>query len=259
MEYATILPDAYLHLVENDNYHMALAHRIQPNHINDAYTNFFKRQGAREGSYVILDNGVIEGDPRSIDEIIAKARSIGADEIILPDKLMDCDATLEMSYEALLVAKSIAPELKIMAVPQGEDLEEWLSCANIMLDWDINCIGIPKVLTKLGGRDGRLEALRAMGRRFRGLDIHLLGCWESPLELVLIQKYADKLHIQPVRGVDSVIAYVYAREGLSISQASRPSGAVDFAAHDASEELLVSNIAIWKGMSNRDGNIRHII
>lgn len=257
MKYATIVPAAYLGLIEADKYHMALAHLIDTK-VENAYTSFYRLQGAREGSYVILDNGVIEGDPRPILELIQKAEIINADEIILPDKLCDMETTLELSYDALQAAEAFKPELKLMAVPQGETLEEWLECARIMLDWDIHCLGIPKVLTKIGGRDARLEVLKELGNRRRGVEVHLLGCWESPLEPLMIDRAVACRAILPVRGIDSSIAYVYAREGLSISQTARPSGAVKFDAKDADLELLSRNIELWKNIIP-EGNVLRIL
>jgi len=243
MKAATILPTHYLPMVKDDNYHMCLAHLINR---DDVYTEFYKDIGRQPGNkYLIMDNGVIEGDPRPIEEIIKKALYVRADEIILPDVFLDKDATLVKSYEALGYVHNNFP-LKVMAVPQGKTLDEWLECAIVMLDWDIDCIGIPKVLTKIAGRDGRLEALKCLGNKLRGLDIHLLGCWNSPIEITLIERCVKNGEIRPVRGVDSVIAYVYAREGLLLSDADRPAGAIDFSAHDADESILTKNIQMWR-------------
>lgn len=244
MKAATILPTPYLHLIKDDTYHMCLAHLID---VDPTYTAFYEQIGKNKdnGKYLIMDNGVIEGDQRPIEELVKKALMIGADELILPDVFLDKDATLEKSYEALRYVKDNFP-IGLMAVPQGKDLDEWLDCANAMLDWDIDCIGIPKVLTKVLGRDGRLNVLHMLGNRLRGLDVHLLGCWTSPIEATLIERAVKNGDIRPVRGIDSAIAYVYSREGILISDADRPSGHIDFSAHDADEELLKRNIKMWQ-------------
>lgn len=244
MKAATIVPVEYLDLIRDEDYHMCLAHLIE----KDAeYTKFYAEIGRAEGKYLIMDNGVIEGNPRPIEEIVRKAILVGADEIVLPDVFRDMNATLELSYEALQYVKMDFPNLKVMAVPQGNSLNEWLDCAMAMIDWDIDCIGVPKVLVHLGGRDGRLEVLERLGNRLRGLEIHLLGCWQTPLEVLLIDKYVKEGLIRPVRGVDSAIAYVYAREGESITDMDRPNSmAINFSDDQTDRDLLIRNIAAWK-------------
>lgn len=245
MQTATILPTYYLNLIEDRNYHMALAHLIGK---DEKYTQFYTRQAVR-GAYVILDNSIIEGAQQSIEDICKKADLIGAREIILPDVFKDSDATIEKSYEALCYVKENFPHLKVMAVPQGKDAGDWLECAQLMIQWDVDCIGIPKVLTSLCGRDARLHALMDLKDMFdiTGKEIHLLGCWETPIECTMIAKAMQQGDIPEVRGVDSAIAYVYARDNTLICNGPRPSGAVDFGAKDAGVLSLAANIQIWEG------------
>lgn len=246
MKTATIVPTHFLDMIKDRPYQMALAHLVSTDaEYTKAYLNM-----SQEGAYVIMDNGVIEGDQQPIEEIIRRARCIKASEIILPDVFLDCEATLESTRRALDIARELVPDLKLMAVPQGKNLEEWLECAGIMLEWDIDCIGIPKILTKLEGRDARLHALMELHERYgkllRTVDLHLLGCWENPIECTMIEKAAADGLIPEVRGVDSAIAYVYAREDMLITQGPRPTGAIDFSAKDANREKLAANIAIWE-------------
>jgi hypothetical protein len=255
MQVATILPTAYLPMIENEKYHMCLAHLIGK---DKKYTEFYQKIAQKEDNYVIMDNGVIEGNQRPIDELVKKATLVGADEMILPDVYMDEDATLEHSYDALDYIQQFYPsglDLKLMAVPQGKTLDEWLECANIMIGWDIDCLGIPKVLTKIVGRDGRLEALKALGNKVRGLDIHLLGCWNSPIEIMLIEKAAQAKIIKPVRGVDSAIAWVYARNAMLMNEDDRPYAlGVNFDDISTDMNLLQQNIDMWKEAGKCDKN-----
>lgn len=251
MKAATILPADYLFLTEEDDYHMCLAHLIGE---DKKYTNFYKKIGQDPNKFLIMDNGVIEGDPRPIEEIVQKALSVGADEIILPDVFMNMAETLDKSYEALQKVRNDFPNLRVMVVPQGESLEEWLECARIMLTWDIDTIGIPKVLVHLEGRDGRLNALEELGHSLRGLDIHLLGCWVTPIEILMIDRAAKEGRILPVRGVDSAIAYVYTRSGGLISDSDRPdSEPIEFRSNLGPRidlSLLEANIDLWKEASD---------
>jgi len=242
MQVATILPTAYLEVIKDRPYHMALAHLIGR---DKTYTEFYARM-VTENAFVILDNGVIEtGRPMSIESIITKADMIGAQEIILPDVLEDAEATLDAVCETIEYARSHYKG-KLMAVPQGKTFEEWIDCAKLMLEMDVDTIGIPKRLTKIAGRDGRLNALRELAWSLRGRDVHLLGCWENPIECTMIQRAADNKQIVPIRGVDSAIPYVYARDDMLISQGPRPSGDIKFSAHDANFAKLLRNIEIWE-------------
>lgn len=244
MKAATIVPTAYLDMVREDDYHMCLAHLIGE---DEEYTAFYKEMGSMAGKYLIMDNGVIEGNPRPIEEIVRKALMVGADEVVLPDVFRDMEATLNLSYEALRYVKLDFPQLKVMVVPQGNTIEEWMDCAMAMLDWDIDCIGIPKVLVHLGGRDGRLDVLERLGNRLRGLEIHLLGCWQTPLEILYIDRHVKSERILPVRGVDSAIAYVYSRGGALITDMDRPdSMAINFEDDKIDRDLLERNIHAWK-------------
>lgn len=257
MKLATILPTHYLDMIEGNTYHMALAHLVGK---DKEYTDFYRRQVDVFNSFVIMDNGVIEGEQQSIEAICKKAELIHASEIILPDVFMGCDATLDSTHAAMEYVKKNYPHLKMMGVPQGKDIDEWVNCAEVMLDWDIDSIGIPKVLTKLEGRDARLQALAILNecypKQMKTVEVHLLGCWENPIELAMIAKAEQQGDISPVRGCDSAIAYVYARDNMLITQGPRPSGEIHFDAKDADRECLKSNIEIWEESVNLNrGNV----
>jgi len=257
MQVATILPTAYLDLIKDRPYHMALAHLLGK---DTDYATFYTDR-AREGKFVILDNGVIEtGKPMHIERVVEIACHMGAQEIILPDVIEDANATLDAACEAIEYARKHY-DGKLMGVPQGETLNDWIDCARHMLELDVDTIGIPKRLTKIGGRDGRLGALFDLGWLLRGREVHLLGCWENPIECTMIARAAQTKLIVPIRGVDSAIPYVYARESMLISHGPRPSGAVDFSAHDADRDILVRNIQIWEdsaefGVKDENGLVR---
>jgi len=248
MQVATILPTAYLELTENNPYHMALAHLVGRDRV---YTEFFTRM-SNEGKFVMLDNGVIEaGVPMNIKDIVTKSKLIGASEVILPDTLDDAEATLNAACEAIPYARKYYAG-RLMGVPQGKTLDDWVDCAKAMLELDVDTIGIPKRLVSIGGRDARYDVLGRLGWLLRGREVHLLGCWETPIECSLIEKASKAKQIVPVRGVDSCIPYVYAREDMYISQGPRPSGAVDFSAKDAVMGKLLHNIEMWEAACTLD-------
>lgn len=253
MKLATILPQSYINLALDDTYHMALAHLIQAEGM-DRYTQFFKEQGNRAESYVIMDNGLIEGNARPIMELIDKAAYINANEIVMPDAWQDKNKTLHLLDEAYGVLYHNNIEIGTMAVPQGATYEEWMDCAvRILKDFPITCLGIPKMLISIAGRDGRLKVIKDLWANHAellvGKGIHLLGCWQTPLELTFIAKAVESQLIPDVRGVDSVIAYNFTRAGLKLNEADRPDNdPIDFKDGQLAIEqntLLRYNLDFW--------------
>lgn len=245
MKTATILPQPYIHLTAQDDYHMVLAHLVQKEGF-EVYTDFYREIGQNPNKFLLMDTGLIEGDARPVEELVEKAKFLHADEMVLNDVFMNCDETLRESHDALEYVKSVHPEIRTMAVPQGQDIEDWFECAKEILTWPVDTIGIPKVLTKLEGPHARLGALERIQDLLGDKQVHLLGCWETPLELKVIENYVRSEKIKPVRGVDSAIAYVYSQAGLRITDDERPTLKIDFNAQDADVDLLQYNIDIWK-------------
>ena len=253
MKLASIVPQNFLHLTEQSDFHMALAHLIGKEGYEE-YTSFFKNR--KEGSFCILDNGVIEGNPMDIETIIERAMTIKADEIVLPDAYKDVTKIIRLVDNAIKVLIQRFGEnnwpFKLMVVPQGDSEERWLSCATILLSTYgayINTIGIPKhLIDTVGVRDARLYAISNLAERIdlEGFDIHLLGCWKTPLEVLMISKASEQCIIPTVRSCDSAIPYVYARNGLRFSDDDRPDkDPIDFHRGHCSEMLLKYNIMAW--------------
>lgn len=253
MKMASIVPQNFLQLTAEADFHMALAHLVDEEGY-EKYTEFFKNR--KEGSFCILDNGIIEGNPMPIETIIEKAAVINADEIVLPDAYKDASKTIKMVDAAIKVlcdkfGKHGWP-FKLMVVPQGESEAIWLDCAKILLQEYgeyIDTIGVPKhLIDTVGIRDARLYAISKLGDAvdLEGYEIHLLGCWKTPLEVLTIAKASEQGIIPTVRSCDSAIPYVYARKGLRFSDDDRPdSDPIEFAEGHCNETLLQYNIIAW--------------
>lgn len=256
MQIATILPQNYLHLTKKDTYHMCLAHLLCREGM-DAYTEFFMTRP--ESDYVIMDNGVIEGDPRPIEELIEKAAKVNASEMILPDVFRNKEQTLNAIEDAMRKMPEHHP--KLMAVPQGNTMSEWLDCASEIVGnyRQIDTVGIPKVLVDIAGRDGRIFALAELQKRcpiIKHKEIHLLGCWKTPLEILMVDKASRQGFIPKVRGVDSALPYVYTRAHMLMDSDDRPdSNPINFQdgtfSLDGVQEkeyvsLLKKNIKLWR-------------
>lgn len=261
MKLASIVPQNFLELTEQTDFHMALAHLIGAEGY-EVYTNFFKNR--RAGAFCILDNGVIEGNPMPIETIIEKALLINADEIVLPDAYKNAEQTIKMVDDAInkLIEHFGEYEwpFKLMVVPQGDSEDSWLTCAITLIGnygQYIDTIGIPKHLVDTtGSRDARLYAISNLADEIdlEGFEIHLLGCWKTPLEVLVISKASEQGIIPTVRSCDSAIPYVYARNGLRFSDDDRPDmDPIDFKKGYCNEMLLRYNILAWVSVGDPCG------
>lgn len=256
LDMAAIVPQNFLHLTAESRMHMALAHLVgEPGY--EQYTEFFANR--KKGSYCILDNGVIEGQPMPIETILKKAEMIHADEIVLPDAYKDSQKTIEMVDEAFayLKKKNALFKYKCMVVPQGDSMDAWLYCAKHLITHYgmlINTIGIPKhLIDTCKERDARLYAISDLNDEvcLEGFDIHLLGCWKTPLEVLTIAKASEQGIIPEIRSCDSAIPYVYARSGLRFSDDDRPdSDPIEFQKGHCNEMLLTYNILAWHAVGD---------
>lgn len=228
---AEIVPAAQLEDIGNNYYHMCLAHLvIQDNPKAKKYTEFYRRM-SNEGKYVLMDNGVAEGNQVSFNNLVETYKQIGPAEIVIPDTLNDANETLAKMFDWL---KLINIPCKQMAVPQGKNFEEWKACAYIMMqERRINTIGISKFLNiATGDATIRYAAVcyldgivKELGRD--DIEYHLLGCDEGPGIVGRIQSVSKR-----VRGCDSAFSYIATKAGMVIDDGTlRPSGTdIDFLA-----------------------------
>lgn len=246
MQVASIVPMPYLHLVKDKPYHLCLAHLALR---FPGYRDFHIRE-VKKGNYVILDNGAAEGETVKIEELMRLAVSMEVSELILPDYLGDYHRTLDESYRALHYVRSREDyKGKVMVVPQADTFEKWLSAAIEMLEWSVDTIGIPKFLTYSFGPCARLLALARLKYRLDIKEVHLLGCAYDPREVGIIHELAP---VQ-IRGVDSSLPYIYAREGHNLYHAlrnrtQRSQAEVNFYESDTDTSLIAANIQIWERM-----------
>ena len=242
MKVATILPAPYLHLEEHNDYHLCLAHLMG----NKEYGGFFRDQAER-GRFVMMDNGVVEtGEPMPMRELIVIADHFGVKELVLPDALCDRATTLERGHEAITRMVYARPSLRhhidLVAVPQGEDEEEWIRCVNDMLDWPVRTIGISRFTARFFS--SRAEALSCVPELIKSdKSIHLLGCTNDPREIYEV----DVSFPGRVRGVDSGIAAMYTQLGMSMSDGQpKPSVELEFEEDTLDVDLLMENAEWWR-------------
>lgn len=245
---APIVPIRYLNLIKGQPYHMALAHLVLK---SEEYAKFYRNE-QYQGSFVIMDNGACEGAQLSNEDLLNAARKVNPSELVLPDVLFDYEETISRS-EWLLRELTLNPfhkHISLMVIPQGKDDVEWLRCAEEMVTWPVNVIGVPKWLGKYA-TDTRLALVKELQPKLKkyGKVVHLLGCYNTMREIELFEGAIQSHYIEPgiVRGIDSSLPYVFAREGKVLDNSLRPSHtAIDFiSAQDVDEQLLKTNIHHW--------------
>ena len=240
MKVASIVPIKYLHLTKNDDYFMALAPLVLE---SKEYAHFFQMR-SEEGKFVLLDNGAHESSSLDILAVHAAAHVIGATEIILPDVIGDTAATLEATYRGMKHFRTmdLLDGHKLMMVPQGADLTEWTTCFHMMMQLRPDSIGVPKMLTHRSGINARLTAVTRVSMYMQGnaIGLHLLGVWTSVEELYLFKNNTY------VRGVDSTLPYLYAREGRVLGDGNKPTTIMDPYDEKTYEPLLKSNLNAWR-------------
>jgi hypothetical protein len=239
MKVATILPEKYLIFEIDNNYHLCLAHLMAH---TGAYRSFFTTMAMDPENFVIMDNGIVEGEPMEAGELLLLARDTRVQEVILPDVIHNKKATLLASGSALkLKGEMRLDDLGCMVVPQGRTLGEWQECLLEMLTWPVRTIGISKFINDFG--ISRCLALESVPELLQSdKEIHLLGCAVTPEEIYHInQKFPGR-----IRGTDSAIATAYTAAGARMWSRRRPKGEIDFFAKDLDEELLWMNRIFWR-------------
>lgn len=234
---ASIVPLEHLEATRDDRYFMALSFAMD----NTRYTSFFADRVA-EGKYVILDNSTVElGEPEDFTVYLGKAMTIDASEIVLPDYLYKTAKTLDAVDWAIWAAEKAGYKGNLMAVPQGETVEQWLGCAFAMLSKPIHTLGISRRYTQMfgGTREGIVQRLiPALGR----VKIHLLGCAGDP-----VGDGAELLRRSSVRGIDSSIASIFTSCSMTYSPSEpRPAAGIDVRYDRYAGGLLKENLERWK-------------
>jgi len=230
---------------------MVLGHLLD----NEAYKEFYQNLKTRNpNAYILCDNSANEGYMLKGPELLSLGESVCADEIIAPDKYHDSEVTIDETFNFLddYYDSSIKNKFKVMAVPQGETLDEYVGCYNEFAnDPRIDVLGIgyrnliPSMMDDIfelkindwkslgiSNPDILFENLEdncfnyTMSRiiflkrwvKFRKLNksnkkIHLLGLY-NPIELKLINECLGKSELNVIRSCDSAAPWQAAQSGL---------------------------------------------
>lgn len=194
---------------------------------NREYCEYFKKR-AEEGYFVLMDNGAYEKELLSNDMLLEIVNYIKPTCLVAPDVLRNAKATLEKTwsfFESHEYAK-MPKKLQIMAVPQGQTLDEYLECYRIFaFDFRVDLIGLNFVSNfNLPGKESAdhkdFEQMNNRIALVKYLDHnnlvnkekkhHLLGL-SSPLELNH-QKSYDWIFSN-----DSSCAFIHGATGVKVN------------------------------------------
>jgi hypothetical protein len=148
----------------------------------------FYRERSKAGDYIILDNSAVEKKGRSVPvrDVVTAAILTRPTVVVLPDFLFDGERTYDEMINALRspgikFLKRVHPDVKIAAVAQGIDDEEWIESFHVLNGVEgIDLIGIPKVTGHTFG--ARWKVLERIAK-YVEKPCHLLGFWhQSSLE-----------------------------------------------------------------------------
>jgi len=192
---ALITPTVYLDkFASQGDIHLILSHLIGEN----TYTEYYRKQKKLK----IMDNGLFENhvaEPTTV--LLKKAEIVGADVIVAPDVLYDCDATLaELDKFQEAMAKS-KKKYKVFGVPQGKNLDDYLRCHRGMYLRGVDFIGlsilaVPKAFKEITGTDdislNRMVCMNYLEDQrmvFDGIKYHCLGLGSFAGEIAVMAQH----------------------------------------------------------------------
>lgn len=225
---AHIVPVGSLGKLDGKQYLMCLAHLVKQ---SDEYAGYYANAASDRGRFVLMDNGAAEGSQLSNEELLECYLKVRPDELVLPDTLCDTDDTLAKFGPALDYFTAHNLPCRFMAVPQGKTLDDWVRCAEVMVqDPRVNTIGVSKFLQSSVGMDTtRVDALVALERLIKehrryGLEVHMLGYNERPWLVGAFRRVCSF-----VRGCDTAYGYLCAKAGVEVhATTDRPNRTIDF-------------------------------
>ena len=223
MELNPIVPLPHLELAKDFNKHLLLAGLLD----HPEYVNFYK-QKRKSGNYLILDCGSFETAEIDDYSYLTSAEDLGVQELMVPDVVGDYLKTMNRAKNFLEhVTTSRLEPFKLEIVPQGSNIDEYLTCLTLLVKLALKhkqlrdvVIGISKVSGDVVARSitktnrcyiNRPVTVNLVEKLFPQTEIHLLGLVD-PVEL-----FAYRYHEQ-ITGVDTTAPFNHALLGCSYKQ-----------------------------------------
>lgn len=203
-QYAPVAPPSILRrLATTGNlgtYHLLLAHDVAKNpksYIDALYMHV----AACSKMTIIMDNSVIElGYPVNKNIMMLARKAFPNSIIVLPDVIGNSSATLKLA-DAYVATVRNDPLLgpPYMAVPQGNNLKQFIDCARAQLQTSYrpSWWGIPRhAVSKLGTRHTLIYMLNNLDP---SMKIHLLGFSDDIMDDITCTRRIE------VSGIDSAV------------------------------------------------------
>lgn len=259
MKFAPIAPISMTgEVAQTSDYLMALPTQAG----NPDYSYGIQRAREQNGSYLMLDNGVSElKRPLSIEELTPCIQQLMPNEVILPDHLGNKLETCSSTYLAAKRLRALGYADRLMAVPQGETMEEYLDCIAIFQkSFEIATIGLSKYFPVHAGRPREDLLYMIEGRGLlevrQDMQWHLLGLCENLSQLKAIAKRYTWL-----RGIDTCYPVLASMKGIEIQlepdhivtspKGFETAGAEDYGFRENTVwDLLPRNLTVFKKVCN---------
>lgn len=238
---ALIAPYAHANVIQHTDYQLLLPQCLHNPRYEAAY-----RKARRNGSYLILDNGIAEGIETSPTILTEVADRYMVNEVVVPDTLGDAVETLKQAFTFMNWSSDA---FNYMGVVQGSTFGECFDCIYGFSSMAyITTLGIPRhLLTKLG-EDARIRIVAHIRKQYDDrFYLHLLGT--NPDSMDELTGYGRLYRMYGVRGIDTSAPFNYSLAGVSLAAAkhiavSRPQNYFDL--HIDDSELNYANLCIIK-------------
>jgi len=196
------IPLLSLTITPLDTTHLVLAELIDT---DEEYVEFYLRCKAR-GDFIILDSSAFEVGKANPELMVRVALGFDPSEVVLPDDMESSLATYDMSKEAAHSLIAGGYRGKMMAVPHGNDLDDYKACAEELASIrGVTTLGIQEEAPELF--DVKRSDLAAEFYRDLGVEIHYLGFEESLMDL------RDPVSQAVVRTADSAKLVIWGLNG----------------------------------------------
>lgn len=212
MNVAHILPPRAIQHVQDllGDYHLILPSLLR----DETYRNGYK--GLARIDYLMLDNGVAEGSMSDFIHLLAAARAMGVQEVVLPDVMRDMDKTLRAAASVFYHAFENRRQYRFMLVCQGTTVSECFQTAERamnMFPGIIDVFGIPRHILSVHP-DARLRIAQKLRDKFRHIPIHLLGT--HPEHTFEIKDCRNSYADLDIRGFDTSLAWNATLQGVRL-------------------------------------------
>jgi hypothetical protein len=215
MELALIPPMGLLDYGFSTKYQLMLPHMLR----NEKYAEFYYNLCLNHNRYVILDNGAAEQISYSGHALAIVAQQYLVDEMVVPDVLGDCDATIAKAVEFATmwrnhISSSNNRPFKLGFVAQGTNVVEAVNCAISMGHISrvrplMDVLYIPRLLVSSKEPHARLHVAAQLRNHFGpDMPIHFLGAsaiW--PEEILHAANFPAN-----IRSIDTSMPFVFAQE-----------------------------------------------